>query len=190
MASAERVNRVGPGEVGGPRFTSPAVWNMTGANKPGTGYLQKKAAGSDRFVRVRPVAATGTSVPLSPTRQGDRSPRSRRTTTRSRSRSPGRSTSADGDDPDPERAELVAALAGLNCLCAEALDRDDMQSAIDAACAGWAEGFVFAWGRIDFERDHICPRCYGELTFSRKALQWSCFFCFRRITTELLRGAA
>ena len=84
-------------------------------------------------------------------------------------------------------SEHVASIALLHALCSESLGRGDMQSAIGAASAAWSEEFTFAWERLDVERDHFCPRCWGTLTFSTKALQWSCDFCFRQLTNALAR---
>jgi hypothetical protein len=83
--------------------------------------------------------------------------------------------------------ELVATLALLNAVASESLDRGDWLSAIDAAAAAWSESFVYAWERLDPQRDHVCPRCFGELVFSASALQWTCDFCFRRVL-EVLAG--
>jgi hypothetical protein len=112
---------------------------MIATTTPGEGHVEVRVNGG-KWKRL-PTMATIRPLICNWLRCHPRAPRARRSVHRARSRSPGRRSSSDEDH------EHEAVAAAFHALGVGSLERDDIESAIDAYCALHAERFTYSWER-------------------------------------------
>lgn len=120
------------------KFTVSPSGHLTATTTPGEGHVEVRV--NDGAWTRLPTTATILALVCNWLRCHPRAPRARRLARRARSRSPGRRSS----DDDHEHEAVAAA---LHALIVGSLERDDVESALDAYSALHAERFAHWWSR-------------------------------------------